>query len=85
MLKDQCISVTELRTKTKECLDNLLNEPKYIFINNQPVAVLMDIDEYEEYFSKPVLIPLKNHEVDASLRVASKVAKKSKKADLVNL
>jgi len=85
MLKDQCISVTELRTKTKECLEDLEKEPKYIFVNNQPVAVLVDINEYEEHFLKPKLVELREHEVDQNLKSAAALARKSKKQDLVNI
>lgn len=85
MLKDQCISVTELRTKTKECLEDLDKEPKYIFINNHPIAVLVDINKYEEHFLNPELIELPNDEVDEKLEKQAKTAKKSKKSDLVNI
>lgn len=85
MLKDQCISVTELRTKTKECLEDLNKEPKYIFINNHPIAVLLDINEYEEHFLKPELIELPNDAVDEKLAKQALVAKKTKRSDLVNI
>ena len=85
MLKDQCISVTELRTKTKECLEDLNREPKYIFINNHPIAVLLDINEYEEHFLKPELIELSSGAVDGKLGKQALVAKKTKKSDLVNI
>ena len=85
MLKDQCISVTELRTKTKECLEDLDGEPKYIFINNHPIAVLLDINAYEEHFLKPELIELKNSEVDETLIQQAKAARKSKKRDIINI
>ena len=58
MFKNQCISVTELRTKTKECLADLTKEPKFVFVNNRPVAVLVDIDQYEAKFLKAELIEL---------------------------
>lgn len=85
MLKDQCISVTELRTKTKQCLEDLNQEPKYIFINNHPIAVLIDINEYEEHFLKPELTELSSDEVDEKLAKQARIAKKSKKSDLVNI
>lgn len=50
MKKDQCISVTDLRKKTKECLQGLETSPKYVFVNNKPVAVLLGIAEYEQQF-----------------------------------
>lgn len=85
MLKDQCISITDLRTKTKECLENLGKEPKYVFMNNQPIAVLLDINEYEEYFLKPRLIELKSHEVNKTLKKAALKARKTKKSELMNI
>lgn len=85
MLKDQCISVTELRTKTKECLEDLDKEPKYIFINNHPIAVLLDVDQYEEHFLKHDLVELADEEVDESLKEQALKAKKSKKSDLINI
>lgn len=85
MLKDQCISVTDLRTKTKECLEDLGKEPKYIFINNRPIAVLLDISQYEATFSKPELIELTENEVSADLKKRALAAKKTKKGDLLNI
>lgn len=85
MFQDQCISVTDLRTKTKECLEDLDKEPKYIFINNHPIAVLLDIHEYEEIFLKPKLIELRTDEVDEKLKKHAAAAKKSKKSDLINI
>lgn len=85
MLKDQCISVTDLRMKTKDCLEHLDKEPKYIFINNRPIAVLLDITEYERHFLRPELIELGAHEVDVTLRKQAAAAKKSKKKDLINI
>ncbi len=85
MLKNQCISVTRLRTATKECLKSLEKEPKYIFINNNPIAVLIDINEYEEYFLKPALVELKDDQIDTYLKTTAAVARKSRKKDLVNI
>ena len=85
MLQNQCISVTDLRTKTKECLEGLTNEPKYIFINNRPIAVILNINEYEEHFMKPHLVELGQTEVDGGLLRRAAVAKKLKKADLINI
>ena len=31
LLSDKCISVTDLRTNTKKCLDDLQTNEKYIF------------------------------------------------------
>lgn len=85
MFQDQCISVTELRTNTKDCLENLEKEPKYIFINNRPIAVLLDINAYEAHFMKPELLELEQDEVDENLLKQAKQAKKSKKSDLINI
>ena len=85
MFTDQCISVTDLRTKTKECFEDLEKEPKYIFINNRPIAVLLDINQYEEHFLKPDLVELKSNEVDKNLKKEAALAKKSKKSDLINI
>ena len=49
MLSKQCISITDLRTKTSECLQDLQVAEKYIFINNKPVAVLMDVTQFENW------------------------------------
>ena len=85
MLKDQCISVTDLRTETKKCLENLAKEPKYIFINNEPIAVLMDIIEYENNFLRPKLVELKESEVDEATKRQALKAKKSRKEDLMDI
>lgn len=85
MLKDQCISITDLRTKTKECLEDLGKEPKYVFMNNQPIAVLLDINEYEECFLKPRLVEFKDHEVNETLKKAALKARKAKNSELMNI
>lgn len=85
MFKDQCISITDLRTKTKECLEDLEREPKYVFVNNKPIAVLLDINEYEIAFMKPELKELSIKEVDHSILKAAASARKAKKSELVNL
>lgn len=85
MLKDQCISVTDLRVETKKCLENLEKEPKYIFINNEPIAVLVDIVEYENNFLRPKLVELKEHEVDEATKKQALKAKKSRKEDLMDI
>ena len=77
MIKDQCISVTDLRTKTKTCLEDLEKEPKYIFINNKPIAVIVDIVEYEKNFTKPELVELPINEVDEQLKKEASSAKKT--------
>ena len=85
MIKDQCISVTDLRTKTKTCLEGIDKEPKYIFINNKPIAVLINILDYEKLFSKPELIELEKNEVGEKLMEEGAKARKTHKKDLINI
>lgn len=85
MLKQQCVSITDLRMKTKDCLEGLKGAPKYIFINNRPIAVLIDIDEYEEKIMKPELVELSFDDVDGKLLARANKAKKSKKQDFINI
>ena len=84
MIKDQCVSVTDLRTKTKECLSGIDKAPKYIFINNKPVAVLINIDTYEE-MTKPQLIELSTDEVSQELLNEAKKAKKTSQKELLDI
>lgn len=84
MLKDRCISVTDLRAHTKRCLDGLEAEPKYIFINNKPVAVLMDVSEFEEHFA-PRLIELSSNQVNEDLKQKAVRALKTGKKDLLDI
>lgn len=85
MIADQCISVTDLRTKTKKCLEGVEHEPKYIFINNKPVAVILNIQQYEKNFPRPELIELKENEVNEELKKEASIAKKTRKKDLINI
>ena len=85
MLKDQCISVTDLRTKTKHCLEGVAKEPKYIFVNNKPVAVIINVVEYEKICRKPNLIEFGNDEIDADLLAEAAIAKKIPKKNLINI
>lgn len=85
MIKDQCISVTDLRTKTKTCLEGIDKEPKYIFINNKPVAVLVDIIAYEKNFLKSELVELEKNEVDEVLIEEGVRARKAGKKNLINI
>ncbi len=84
MVKDQVISVTDLRTKTKDCLQDLEKYPKYIFINNKMVAVLLDVDEYEA-LTQPDLIELPTVEVTDEVQNLALKAKKTPKEDLIDL
>jgi len=89
MISNQCISITKLRTKTKECLDNLDENEKFIFVNNKPVAVLINIKDYEEIKKKsetlPEIIELNESEVSDDLKKKAEKTKKIKKSDLVNI
>jgi len=84
MIKDQCVSVTDLRTKTKECLSGIDKAPKYIFVNNKPVAVLVNIDAYES-MTKPQLIELSTDEVSQELLNEAKKAKKTSQKELLDI
>ena len=84
MLKDQCISVTELRTKTKKCLEHIEKAPKFIFFNNHPIAVLVGISEFEACCSNPQLMELQEKEVTPTIAMQAKKARKVKKSDLVS-
>lgn len=85
MITDQCISVTDLRTNTKQCLDKLKEGEKYIFINNKPKAVLMDIEFYEKFFGGYVLKELPAEEVTDNLRKKAEKVRKMKSSEFVNL
>ena len=47
MLTDQCVSVTDLRKHANIYIDTI-KKPKFVFVNNQPKAVLLDIKMYEQ-------------------------------------
>ena len=47
MLTDQCISVTDLKKNMNAYVKDLKKD-KIIFVNNAPVAVLIDIKKYEK-------------------------------------
>lgn len=85
MFKDQCISVTDLRLKTKECLEGLQKGEKYIFINNKPTAVLISIEEFENHFKKPALVEFSTDEVTPQLKAKIEKSKKTPKSKLMNI
>lgn len=85
MFKEQCISVTDLRTKTKQCLDGVTQAPKYVFINNRPIAVLMSLRVYEDRFTEPQLIELSEDAVDAHMKKKAVSARRMKKTNLLNI
>ena len=47
MLTDQCISVTDLKKNMNAYIKDLRRD-KIVFVNNTPVAVLMDVKKYEK-------------------------------------
>ena len=47
MISDQCISITDLKKNMNAYVKDLWKE-KIIFEKNKPVAVLMDVNKYEE-------------------------------------
>lgn len=47
MLTDQCVSVTDLKKNMNAYVKDLKRD-KIIFVNNSPVAVLMDVKKYEK-------------------------------------
>lgn len=79
MLKDRCVSVTALRTNTKDCLADLAKNPKYIFINNKPIAVILDIQQYEDMFYETDLVELPKSAMTKDLLHKAKKALKSDK------
>ncbi len=85
MIKDQCISVTDLRTNTKKCLEGLEQEPKYVFINNKPVAVIVDIVAYEKTFKRTELVELDESEVTPEMKKKVEEALKTRKEDLLDI
>lgn len=85
MTKSQCISVTQLRTETKRCLEGVEDEPKYIFVNNQPIAVIINIDDYENLCKYTELKELDEKDISNKLRAEANNAKKMKKSELINI
>ncbi len=84
MLRQQVVSVTHLRTKTKESLEGLRRGPKYIFSNNSPIAVLLDVEEYEMLI-RPDLIELPKEEVNETLFSLAEYARNTPKEELLDL
>ena len=84
MLRDQCISITDLRTKTKACLEHLEGGEKYVFVNNKPKAVILDIEIYEQLV-RPEFAELSESEVSGKLRVKIKKSKNKDKSEFINI
>jgi len=53
MIKDRVISISDLRTNATKIINDLPKTgDKYIFIHNEPKAVLVDIDWFETVSKK---------------------------------
>lgn len=85
MLQNQCISVTNLRKNTKDCLKNLSQGEKFIFINNKPVAVIIDIHTYEDFFPVTTLQQLDPEEVTEKISKKAAKIRKMRSSEFVNL
>lgn len=55
MLTDQCVSVTDLKKNMNAYVKDLRKD-KIIFVNNAPVAVLLDIKKYEKMMHESNLL-----------------------------
>jgi prevent-host-death family protein len=54
MIAEQCISVTDLKKNASAYIKALKKEwSKIIFVNNSPVAVLVDIDNFDLHIEEP--------------------------------
>jgi len=85
MLQDQCISVTELRTKTKAALEGLSGQPKVVFMNNKPIAVIISVEEYDKHFSLPQLRKLEKHEITPELQKLADETIKMDESEFLNI
>jgi prevent-host-death family protein len=86
MVKDQCISITDLRRNAKKVLDQLSQVgAQYIFVNNRPKAVILDIDEYEDLSGKTFLRRLPDSEVTPEMKKKIEETKKIPDSELLNL
>lgn len=72
MITDQCVSVTDLKKDMNAIIKNLKRE-KIIFVNNAPVAVLMDVRKYEKLLKSTDII-----NITVEPKFPKKLAKKSK-------
>ena len=84
MLADQVVSVTDLRTKTKQSLGGLEYGPKFVFVNNSPVAVLISLEEYE-MLTSPDLSELTHEEVTSKMRTKADEALATPKEELLDI
>ena len=72
MITDQCVSVTDLKKDMNAIIKDLKRE-KIIFVNNTPVAVLMDVRKYEKIISEKDII-----NITIQQKFPKKLAKKAK-------
>ena len=72
MITDQCVSVTDLKKDMNAIIKNLKRE-KIIFVNNTPVAVLMDVRKYEKIISEKDII-----NITVQQKFPKKLVKKAK-------
>ncbi len=89
MFQDQCISITELRVNTKKNIDDVVNHEKYVFINNKPKAVILDINVYEKMkkqnTSNLEFIELSSEEVSSEVVDLMKETKKMSSSEFINI
>jgi len=88
MTKAQCVSITDLRRNTKECFADLPDiGVKYVFINNKPKAVLVDIDDFDAFYSPPrvTLYRMRDDDLTPEMKKKIEKAKKAKKSDFTNI
>ena len=57
MITDQCVSVTDLKKDMNAIIKDLRKE-KIIFVNNAPIAVLMDVRKYEKLLQEKDLVSI---------------------------
>lgn len=72
MITDQCVSVTDLKKDMNAIIKDLKRE-KIIFVNNTPVAVLMDVRKYEKIISEKDII-----NITVQQKFPKKLVKKAK-------
>ena len=72
MITDQCVSVTDLKKDMNAIIKDLKRE-KIIFVNNTPVAVLMDVRKYEKLISEKDII-----NITVQQKFPKKLVKKAK-------
>ena len=84
MLRQQVVSVTDLRRNTKQCFDGLEQNPKFIFMNNKIVAVLLNVEEYEA-LTRPDLKELPKEQVTEKMRKMAKAAIVARDEELTDI